>query len=330
MQLSYQVGILGATGAVGTELLALLQERQFPLKSLVLMASERSVGKTTPWGVIKPIAAASLAGLDFVFGCTGKDLAQQWSGAITEAGAVFIDNSSAYRLTHPLVVPEVNALDLHDHQGIIANPNCSTILMVLALGPLHRVRPIRRVVVSTYQAASGAGLPAMAELQAQTAQVLQGQVPQPEVFPFPLAFNLFLHDSPMTPLGYCEEELKMIYETRRILHVPDLAVTATCVRVPVLRAHAEAVNIEFYDPFPVAEARAILAQAPGLRLLEDWEHNRFPMPLDASGKDEVLVGRIRQDLSNPCALDLWLVGDQIRKGAALNALQIAETLIAQA
>jgi len=329
MKHSYRVGILGATGAVGTELLTLLAERNFPLASLKLLASPRSVGKITPFGTLEAIGPDQFTGLDFVFGCTGSDLAQQWREAIVAAGAVFIDNSSAFRLEPgvPLVVPEVNGADATQHRGVIANPNCSTILMVLALWPLQAVRDIRRVVVATYQAASGAGLPAMQELEQQTQDVLAGKPAQPQIFPYPIAFNLFPHNSPMGPLGYCEEELKMVYETRKIFHLPDLAITATCVRVPILRAHSEALNIEFFEPFPVAEARALLAEAPGLKLVEDWTRNYFPMPIEASGKDEVLVGRIRQDLSSAHALELWLCGDQIRKGAALNALQIAEYLI---
>jgi len=329
MKHSYRVGILGATGAVGTELLTLLAERNFPLASLKLLASPRSVGKITPFGTLEAIGPDQFTGLDFVFGCTGSDLAQQWREAIVAAGAVFIDNSSAFRLEPgvPLVVPEVNGADATQHRGVIANPNCSTILMVLALWPLQAVRDIRRVVVATYQAASGAGLPAMQELEQQTQDVLAGKPAQPQIFPYPIAFNLFPHNSPMGPLGYCEEELKMVYETRKIFHLPDLAITATCVRVPILRAHSEALNIEFFEPFPVAEARALLAEAPGLKLVEDWTRNYFPMPIEASRKDEVLVGRIRQDLSSAHALELWLCGDQIRKGAALNALQIAEYLI---
>ncbi|WP_287130100.1 aspartate-semialdehyde dehydrogenase [Candidatus Cyanaurora vandensis] len=324
----YNVGVLGATGAVGTELLTLLLERNFPVDRLQLLASERSVGKVTPFGTLEAIHPDQFVGLDFVFGCTGSDLAQQWQAAIVGAGAVFIDNSSAFRLVAgvPLVVPEVNGADATQHKGIIANPNCSTILMALALWPLHQVRPIRRVVAATYQAASGAGQAAMHELQTQTAQVLRGEPAQPEVFPYPVAFNLFLHNSPMTAVGYCEEELKMLHETRKIFHLPELAVSATCVRVPVLRAHAESLNIEFYEPFPVEQARVQLAQAAGVRLVEDWSRNYFPMPLEASGQDDVLVGRIRQDLSCPNALELWLAGDQIRKGAALNAVQIAEIL----
>ncbi|WP_218080687.1 aspartate-semialdehyde dehydrogenase [Anthocerotibacter panamensis] len=331
MENVYSIALLGATGAVGSELLQLLQDRHFPLKSLKLLASERSVGKVTAFGPVEAITPEQFVGMDFVFGCTGKDQAEQWRAAIVASGATFIDNSNAFRMAAdvPLVVPEVNPGDLTGHQGVIANPNCSTILLVLALWPLHQVRPIRRVVVSTYQAASGAGLPAMEELKRQTRAVLDGEPAISEIFPYPLAFNLFAHNSPIGADAYCEEELKMVYETRKLFHSPQLAVTATCVRVPVLRAHSEAVNIEFYEPFPVAEARAILAQAPGVKLVEDWERNYFPMPLEASERDEVLVGRIRQDRSCPNALELWLSGDQIRKGAALNALQIAEALVAR-
>ncbi|WP_461556622.1 aspartate-semialdehyde dehydrogenase, partial [Synechococcus sp.] len=212
------------------------------------------------------------------------------------------------------------------HKGIIANPNCTTILLSLALAPLAAQRPLKRVVVSTYQSASGAGARAMEELQQLSRTVLDGGEPQSEVLPYSLAFNLFLHNSPLQANGYCEEELKMLYETRKIMGLDQLRLTATCVRVPVLRAHSEAVNLEFEEPFPVEEARALLSAAPGLELIEDFATNRFPMPSDVTGRDAVAVGRIRQDLSNPNALELWLCGDQIRKGAALNAIQIAELL----
>jgi aspartate-semialdehyde dehydrogenase len=225
-----------------------------------------------------------------------------------------------------LVVPEVNPSAAFRHNGVIANPNCTTILMTLALAPLAARRPLRRVVVSTYQSASGAGARAMEELAELSRTVLDGGTPQSSVLPYSLAFNLFLHNSPLQPNSYCEEELKMVNETRKIMDLPDLRVSATCVRVPVLRAHSEAINIEFNEPFPVDEARALLADAPGVELIEDFNANRFPMPTDVTGRDPVAVGRIRQDLSEPNALELWLCGDQIRKGAALNAIQIAELL----
>lgn len=242
-----------------------------------------------------------------------------------------IDNSSAFRMdsTVPLIVPEVNAAAAANHQGLIANPNCTTILMAVAVYPLHQALPIRRIVASTYQSASGAGARAMEEVKHQSIAILQGQEPKPEVLPYPLAFNLFPHNSKLGDNGYCEEEMKMVNETRKIFGQPDLKITATCVRVPVLRAHSEAINLEFDAPFSVEKARNLISQAPGVKLVEDWQANYFPMPIDASGKDEVLVGRIRQDISNPNGLELWLCGDQIRKGAALNAIQIAELLIEQ-
>jgi aspartate-semialdehyde dehydrogenase len=227
----------------------------------------------------------------------------------------------------PLIVPEVNPEAAATHQGIIANPNCTTILMAVAVFPLHQVQPIKRIVAATYQSASGAGARAMEEVKIQSQAILQGQSPQTEIFPYPLAFNLFPHNSKLNEQGYCEEEMKMVNETRKIFGAPDLRITATCVRVPVLRAHSEAINLEFERPFSVEQARQILSQAPGVKLVEDWSANYFPMPIEASGKDEVLVGRIRQDISHPAALDLWLCGDQIRKGAALNAIQIAELLV---
>ncbi len=227
----------------------------------------------------------------------------------------------------PLVVPEVNPEAAAKHQGIIANPNCTTILMALAVYPLHKVKKVLRIVASTYQSASGAGAKAMEEVKVQSQAILNGQEPTSEVFPYPLAFNLFPHNSPLNDYGYCEEEMKMVNETRKIFGSQDIRITATCVRVPVLRAHSEAINLEFESPFNPEEARVILNTSPGVKLVEDWQKNYFPMPYEASGRDEVLVGRIRQDISHPCGLDLWLCGDQIRKGAALNAIQIAELLV---
>ena len=227
----------------------------------------------------------------------------------------------------PLVVPEVNSEEVLNHNGLIANPNCTTILLTLVLAPLAARRALRRVVVSTYQSASGAGARAMEELKQLTQVVLAGETPCSEVLPHSLAFNLFLHNSPLMANSYCEEEMKMVNETRKIMGLPDLRFTATCVRVPVLRAHSEAVNIEFDEPFPVEEARQLLKVAAGLELIEDFEQNRFPMPTDVTDRDPVAVGRIRQDISDPNALELWLCGDQIRKGAALNAIHIAELLL---
>jgi len=326
------VAILGATGAVGQELLALLAERAFPIKELRLLASPRSAGVAVPWQgeklQVQAVDEAALQGVDLVLASAGGSVSRQWAPIAVQQGAIVIDNSSAFRLDPevPLVVPEVNPAAALQHKGIIANPNCTTILLSLALAPLAAQRPLKRVVVSTYQSASGAGARAMEELQQLSRTVLDGGEPQSEVLPYSLAFNLFLHNSPLQANGYCEEELKMLYETRKIMGLDQLRLTATCVRVPVLRAHSEAVNLEFEEPFPVEEARALLSAAPGLELIEDFATNRFPMPSDVTGRDAVAVGRIRQDLSNPNALELWLCGDQIRKGAALNAIQIAELL----
>jgi len=327
------VAVLGSSGAVGQELLQLLDERSFPLKELRLLASARSAGRTQTWQgsqlTVQEVSEGAFEGVDLVLASAGGSVSRQWRSAITAAGAVMVDNSSAFRMEAdvPLVVPEVNPEAAFGHQGVIANPNCTTILLTLALAPLAACRALRRVVVSTYQSASGAGARAMDELKQLTEVVLQGGTPHSEVLPHSLAFNLFLHNSPLQANSYCEEEMKMVNETRKIMGLADLPFTATCVRVPVLRAHSEAVNIEFNEPFPVAEARQLLKSAPGVELIEDLENNRFPMPTDVTGRDPVAVGRIRQDISNPNALELWLCGDQIRKGAALNAIQIAELLM---
>jgi aspartate-semialdehyde dehydrogenase len=327
------VAILGATGAVGTELLELLESRQFPVASLKLLASSRSVGTTLPFKgeniPVEAVSEESFQGVDLVLASAGGSTSKAWAKAIVDAGAVMVDNSSAFRMDSqvPLIVPEINPEAAAGHQGIIANPNCTTILMGMAIYPLHKVRPIKRLVVSTYQSASGAGARAMEELKTQAKAILANETPTASAFPYPLAFNLFPHNSPLNEQGYCEEEVKMIKETRKIFNEPQLQITATCVRVPVLRAHSEAVNLEFDEPFSPQQAKEILASAPGVKLVEDWQANYFPMPIDATGKDEVLVGRIRQDLSHPCGLELWLCGDQIRKGAALNAVQIAELLV---
>jgi len=327
------VAVLGASGAVGQELLLLLAERQFPVGRLTLLASPRSAGQSVDWNgqtlTIEPVSAEAFNGVDVVLASAGGSVSKQWAPVAAAAGAVVIDNSSAFRMDAevPLVVPEVNPHAAFAHYGVIANPNCTTILMTLALAPLAAKRSLRRVVVSTYQSASGAGARAMEELANLSRTVLDGGTPESSVLPYSLAFNLFLHNSPLQQNGYCEEELKMLNETRKIMGIPDLRVSATCVRVPVLRAHSEAINIEFEAPFPVEEARALLAAAPGVELIEDFSANRFPMPTDVTGRDAVAVGRIRQDLSEPNALEIWLCGDQIRKGAALNAIQIAELLL---
>lgn len=333
MSKDLRVAILGATGAVGKELLELLAERKFPLKELKLLASPRSAGKVIVFDgqelVVEAVEENSFKDIDIVLASAGGSTSKAWAKHAVAAGAVVIDNSSAFRMDDdvPLVVPEINPEAAAKHQGIIANPNCTTILMGVAIYPLHQLQPIKRVVVATYQSASGAGARAMEEAQLQAKDILEGKSPQAEVLPYPIAFNLFPHNSPLNDQGYCEEEMKMVNETRKIFHAPELKVTATCVRVPVLRAHSEAINLEFDQPFEVTKAKELIAAAPGVKLVEDWQSNYFPMPIDATGKDPVLVGRIRQDISQECGLELWLCGDQIRKGAALNAIQIAELLL---
>lgn len=333
MSKSVRVAILGATGAVGTELLELLETRNFPVEQLKLLASPRSAGKKLTFAgkslTVEAVNEDSFKDVDLVLASAGGASSKAWAKTIVASGAVMIDNSSAFRMDFsvPLVVPEINPEAAEKHRGIIANPNCTTILLGVAVYPLHQIQPIRRMVISTYQSASGAGAMAMEEVKHQAKAILAGEPAKAEILPYPLAFNLFPHNSPLTDSGYCEEELKMINETRKIFNDSTIRVTATCVRVPVLRAHSEAVNLEFDSPFAISQAREILSQAPGVKLVEDWDSNYFPMPIDATGKDEVLVGRIRQDLSHPCGLELWLCGDQIRKGAALNAIQIAELLV---
>ena len=327
------VAILGSTGAVGKELLALLEERSFPIKQLKLLASHRSAGEIQSFCgtefLVQETTKDSFKNVDLILASAGSSISREWKDSILSSGALMIDNSSAFRMEEdvPLIVPEVNPDHVRNHKGLIANPNCTTILLALVLAPLNKHIPIKRIVVSTYQSASGAGAMAMEELEQLSQEVLDGLIPKSKVLPYSLAFNLFLHNSPLQSNKYCEEEMKMVNETRKILGDPYLSLTATCVRVPVLRAHSESVNIEFTRPFPVKEAYEILAFAPGVEILENLEKNRFPMPLDVTGKDQISVGRVRQDISNPNALELWLCGDQIRKGAALNAVQIAELLL---
>ena len=318
---------------MGRELLALLEERSFPIERLILLASHRSAGEVQNFCgkklIVQETTQESFKNVDLVLASAGGSISRKWKDTIKREGAVMIDNSSAYRMDEnvPLVVPEVNPADVSQHKGLISNPNCTTILLALVLSPLNRHIPIKRIVVSTYQSASGAGALAMEELEKLSQEVLDGRTPKSKVLPYSLAFNLFLHNSPLQSNNYCEEEMKMVNETRKILGAPELPLTATCVRVPVLRAHSEAVNIEFEKPFPVKEAYEILELAQGVEILEDFEKNRFPMPQDVTGRDPISVGRIRVDISNPNALELWLCGDQIRKGAALNAVQIAELLL---
>lgn len=328
---SYHIAIAGATGAVGTEFLDLLDKRDFPLASLKLLASERSVGRSIPFMGsklhVELLTESSFEGVDIAFFSAGGSRSKQFAPAAVQSGALVIDNSSAYRMDPnvPLVVPEINPEDIAWNKGIIANPNCSTIIMLMAVAPLYRLCKIKRIVVSTYQAASGAGAKAMQELLDQSGQALRGEKVTKSVFPHQIAFNLFSHNTKIDADGYNEEERKMINETRKILHDEKIMVTATCVRVPVLRAHSESVNVEFADSRPsLEEIRSAISQFPNVRLVDDRESNYFPMPLDATGKDDTLIGRLRYDLSNDHAIDLFVSGDQILKGAALNGFQIAQ------
>ncbi len=327
------IAVLGASGAVGRELIELLETRSFPINELRLLSSARSSGMKQAWKgkdlTIREVKSEEFRNIDLVFASAGGSVSKQWKKDINFHGALMIDNSSAFRMDPdvPLVVPEVNPKEAFTHKGIIANPNCTTILLTVVLSPLASLVPIKRVVVSTYQSASGAGAKAMEELKQLSNEVLKGKIPKSKILPYSLAFNLFLHNSPLQENNYCEEEMKMVNETKKIMALPDLSLTATCVRVPVLRAHSEAVNIEFSEPYSVEHARQALQAAQGIELLEQIEENRFPMPNDVTGKDNVAVGRIRQDISHANCLELWLCGDQIRKGAALNAIQIAELLL---
>lgn len=341
------VAIVGATGAVGQEFLRVLEQRQFPMGELRLLASARSAGKTAQYKgeslTIQELTADSFEGVDIALFSAGGSISKQYAQAAVDAGAVVVDNSSAFRMTDgvPLVVPEVNPeaiaaanIGLRQDQvpGIIANPNCSTIIMLLAVNPIHQAVGVKRLVVSTYQAASGAGAAAMAELEQQTREVLEGKAPTCDIFPQQYAFNLFSHNSPMKPNGYNEEELKMVHETHKIWgqsHDKQTPITATCVRVPVMRAHAESINLTLDQPLTEDQARELLANAPGVSLIDDRDNNRFPTPLDASHVDDVFVGRIRRDISQAegYGLDLFVCGDQVRKGAALNAVQIAELVL---
>jgi len=330
------VAIAGATGAVGVELMACLEQRKFPLAELRLLASARSAGKKMKFRggdiLVQELTDQSLEGVDIALFSAGGAQSKRFAPAAVRAGAIVVDNSSAFRMdpNTPLVVPEINAGAMARHNGIIANPNCVAIVAATPLWPLHQKRRIKRVVMATYQAASGAGAAAMEELSESTRAYLEGRPFQPKVLPHPYAFNVFSHNTKVDPeTGYNEEETKVMQECRKIFGEANLRVSATCVRVPVLRAHCIALNVEFEAPLSPAEARSILADAPGVRVVDDIEKNYFPMPVDASGKDEVLVGRIRKDVSDPtgCSLSLFVAGDQLRKGAALNAVQIAERLL---
>lgn len=327
------VAVVGATGAVGQDMLNTLEKREFPVGKLSLFASARSVGKKMKFRgkeyPVQELTTTCFTGVEIALFSAGATRSREFAPPAVKAGAIVVDNSSAFRMDPdaPLVIPEINPQDIAKHKGIIANPNCSTIIMLMPLWPLHRAAKVRRVVVSTYQAASGAGAKAMAELEEQTRDVLAGKPAVPKVMPHRYAFNLFSHNTKIADNGYNEEENKMVKETWKILHDDTIKVCPTCIRVPVLRAHSESIVAEFERPISVAQARDILAKSPGVKLVDDRDRNLFPMPIDASGQYDCLVGRIREDLSHPNSLALFVAGDQLLKGAALNAVQIAEYLL---
>ena len=333
--MAVNVAIVGATGAVGQEFLTVLAERNFPIKSIKMLASARSAGKTVQFAgksyTVEELTKDSFKDVQIAFFSAGGSISKEFAPAAVAAGAVVVDNTSAFRMKEgvPLVVPEVNADQIHKHNGLIANPNCSTIIMNVPVWPLHKVNRIKRIVVSTYQAVSGAGAWGLYELDAQMKSYAAGEPIQKEKFPHQIVGNIFSHNSKVAENGYNEEEIKMVQETRKIFTDARIMVTATCVRVPVPRAHCESINLEFERPITPAQVRDILAKAPGVRIVDDPAANHFPMPLEASGQDNVLVGRIRQDISREDGrgIDLFVAGDQIRKGAATNAVQIAERLI---
>ena len=330
---TYTVAILGVTGAVGQEMLRVLEERNFPIRKLVALASDRCAGSTVRFrGQDVPISAvcdSAFEGVDIVLGAAENDIAQRWAPIIRAAGAVFIDNSSAFRMDPavPLVVPECNGADVKDHKGIIANPNCTTAISLTAVQPLRTLGQIRTMVASSYQAVSGAGAAGPRELQAQMSAFLQGEELAPQVFPYPILCNLIPQIGQEQEDGYTSEEMKLHYEGRKILHLPELNVSCTCVRVPVMRSHSISLRVTFDRPVDVEAARRAISEGQGCRLVDDLPNSRYPMPLESSDQDLVLVGRIRRDLADPCSLNLWCCGDQLRKGAATNAVQIAELLI---
>ncbi len=330
----YRVGVLGATGLVGTTILELLADRRFPASQVVPFASERSAGKSLEWGdeqlEVRPLSEETIQGLDLVLSSAGGAVSAEWTPKLVEAGAVVVDNTSYWRMHDdvPLVVAEVNPDDLAQHNGIVANPNCSTMQMVVALKPLYDAAGIERLVISTYQAVSGTGKAAIDELTAQSQAALDGGNPVASVYPHPIAFNALPQAGSFADGDdHTDEERKLIDETRKILGDAEIRVSATCVRVPVVSGHSEAVNVETREPLEPERARELLAAAPGVTVVDDPAAASYPMAIEAAGKDDVFVGRIRRDPGNDRALDLWVVSDNLRKGAATNAVQIAELLI---
>jgi aspartate-semialdehyde dehydrogenase len=327
------VAIVGATGMVGQEFIRILEQRRFPMTSVRLYASDRSHGRKMKVRgeelEVKETTPESFKGIDIALFSAGADISKQFSPIAARTGAVVVDNSAAFRMDPevPLVVPEINPNDIKKHKGIIANPNCSTIQMVVVLYPLHKVNPIKRITVASYQSVSGTGLAAVDELTTQSKVVLDGKKATPKVYLYQIAFNVLPEIDVFLENGYTKEEWKMVEETRKIMHAPDIAISATCVRVPVVIGHSEAVQVEFSQPMSPEEAKNILSKAPGVQVVDDPSKRAYPHPLMVAGQDDVYVGRIRKDASHPNGLVLWIVGDNIRKGAALNAVQIAERLV---
>jgi aspartate-semialdehyde dehydrogenase len=331
--MGYKVAILGATGLVGQEFIKVLEQRDFTMESIELLASDRSAGKKMFVShreiVVEEATPKSFQDIDIALFSAGAEVSRYFSPIAAHSGAVVIDNSAAFRMDPkvPLVVPEVNPEDIQWHKGIIANPNCSTIQMVVALYPLHQVNPIKRIIAATYQSVSGTGSAAVEELTEQANQVLEGQTTIPHVYPHQIAFNILPEIDVFLDNDYTKEEWKMVEETRKIMHAPDIAISAVCARVPVFIGHSEAIHIEFAQPMSPDEARRILAHAPGVKVLDDPTISLYPQPWSAAGTDEVFVGRIHRDASHPSGLVIWVVADNLRKGAALNAVQIAEEII---
>ena len=329
---SYHVAIVGATGAVGEELLRVLERRAFPVERLLPLCSERSAGNSVSFRgeqiTAQRLSRESFAGIDIAFFSAGGSISREYAPLARDAGAVVIDNSSVFRMEPnvPLVIPEINGADVQQHRGLIANPNCTTAVALMALYPLHRAFGVRRVIAASYQAVSGSGARAIKELRSQSDAAAQNQPLVAEIYPHPIAFNLLPHVDSFLPGGYTKEEMKMQNEGRRIMHLPEFRASVTCVRVPVYRAHSVAVSAEFEKPVSVEQAHEVLAKAPGLELVDEPQNNRYPMPLFTAGKDNCEVGRVRRDCAFENGLSFWVSGDQLLKGAALNAVQIAELL----
>ena len=329
----YTVAVLGATGAVGQEMMKILEERNFPVGKLVPLASARSAGKTLKFKgedvTIQEACDTAFEGVDIVLGAAENDVAEKFAPAIVKAGAVFVDNSSAFRLDPnvPLIVPEVNPEDVKNHKGIISNPNCSTIITITAVNALNKLSPIKTMTASTYQAVSGAGAGGPIELMNEVEALREGKTYEPKVFSHQIAYNLIPQIGGEQFEGYTSEEMKMQNEGRKIMHLPELKVSCTCVRVPVVRSHSISVSVHFDKPVTVEQVREVLADAPGVKLVDDLKNKQYPMPLETSNQDIVFVGRIRPDLTDDNGICLWCCGDQVRKGAATNAIQIAELLV---